>query len=398
MNQNATNHSATETNPSDPGFGIYIHWPFCRAKCPYCDFNSHVRESIDQDRWCRALRRELDHYAEDTGGRQVTSIYFGGGTPSLMAPASVAAVIAQVAARWRLAGDAEITLEANPTSVEAGHFADYAGGGVNRLSLGVQALDDAALKFLGRQHSAAEALAALALAQKYFPRFSFDLIYARPGQDLAAWRAELNRALDLGPAHLSLYQLTIEENTVFHGAWRRGELTLPPESVAAELYQATETLLCDTGLPAYEISNYAATGSEGRHNLTYWRYGDYVGVGPGAHGRLTLDGQKFATRQHRAPEAWLKSVEENGHATRDRQPVAESAQRDEMVMMGLRLTEGIARAGFHRVLNQEPEQALPEDRLTAMIDAGFLQLDGRGLRATPEGRVRLNAVLAQLLA
>ncbi len=397
-----------KTGSREPGFGIYIHWPFCRAKCPYCDFNSHVREAIDQARWRRALLAELDHYAAATPGRQVTSLFFGGGTPSLMEPETVAAVIARVGAAWALAPEAEITLEANPTSVEAGRFAAFRAAGVNRVSLGVQSLDDRALAFLGRQHSAAEALAAIEVAGALFPRWSFDLIAARPGQDAAAWRAELAQALAREPEHLSIYQLTIEAGTAFHGAQRRGELVLPGEDAGAAIFEATQELLDGAGLPAYEISNHARPGAECRHNLTYWRYGDYLGVGPGAHGRITLavpgagrgagtPGEKLATRQHRAPEAWLEAVERHGHATRARDTVAMETRLEELLMMGLRLTEGVGRAAFRREIGREVEELLDPAKLAVLIEGGFLELDEVGLRATAAGRLRLDALLGRLL-
>ncbi|MEX0697544.1 MAG: radical SAM family heme chaperone HemW [Dongiaceae bacterium] len=382
----------------EPGFGIYLHWPFCLSKCPYCDFNSHVRAGVDQGRWRAALLAELDHYAADTAGRTVTSLFFGGGTPSLMEPATVGAAIDRAAARWRLAPDIEITLEANPTSAEAACFDGFRAAGVNRLSLGVQALDDRALRFLGRGHSAAEAMAAVALAQARFARTSFDLIYARPGQGAAAWREELTRAIALAGEHLSVYQLTIEPGTVFEGAQRRGELATPDEDTAAALYETTQELMAAAGLPAYEISNHARPGAECRHNLTYWRYGDYVGIGPGAHGRLTIDGIKLATRQHRAPEAWLAAVEAEGHATRRRDPVPSADRLNEMLMMGLRLAEGVARRRFRAETGFEPEAALDGARLRRLIDGGFLVLDESALRATAAGRQRLDAVLAALLA
>lgn len=383
--------------PADAGFGVYIHWPFCLAKCPYCDFNSHVRDAVDHRRWRDALIAELAHYAARTGGRRVTSIFFGGGTPSLMAPETVAAAIEACGRLWTLAPDAEITLEANPTSSEAGRFAALRAAGVNRVSLGVQALDDAALRALGRQHGAAEALAAVALARDIFPRWSFDLIYARPDQGVAAWRAELARALREGPAHLSLYQLTIEPGTAFHGAARRGELAVPGEAQATALYEATQEATAAAGLPAYEISNHARPGEESRHNLTYWRGGDYVGVGPGAHGRLTRDGARVATRQHRAPEAWLAAVERDGHATRGETTISPGERLEELLMMGLRLREGVSRAAFLRAVGRPPEAALAPKRLRPLIDEGLLVLDDIGLRATAAGRRRLNAVLAYLL-
>lgn len=389
--------AAAEAVKDDPGFGIYVHWPFCKSKCPYCDFNSHVRESVDQDRWRRALLRDLEHAATRSAGRRVTSVFFGGGTPSLMPAETVAAVTEGIARLWDLAADAEITLEANPTSAEAGRFAGFARAGVNRLSLGVQALDDDALRFLGRQHSAAEALAALDLARASFARLSFDLIYARPGQSLAAWQRELDDALALGPEHIALYQLTIEEGTAFQAAWRRGDLVLPAEEEAATLFETTARQLTEAGLPAYEISNHARPGAACRHNLTYWRYGDYLGVGPGAHGRLTWDGVKHATRQHRAPEPWLDLVERQGHGWRSAQPVTAEESLTEMVMMGLRLTDGIPHGAFQRVFGAGPQALLPAERLERLSEEGLLQLDGRGLRATAAGRQRLDAVLAYLL-
>jgi oxygen-independent coproporphyrinogen-3 oxidase len=388
---------------TEPGFAVYVHWPFCRSKCPYCDFNSHVREAVDQARWRRALLAELDHYAGQTPGRGVTSVFFGGGTPSLMEPETVAAIIARIGEHWALAPRAEITLEANPTSVEAARFATFRAAGVNRVSLGVQALDDGALAFLGRQHSAKEALEALQIAKRHFPRWSFDLITARAGQEAAAWREELNRALAEGPAHLSVYHLTIEEGTAFHGPWRRGELALPDEAAQAALFEMTGEILAAHGLPAYEISNHAKPGQECRHNLTYWRYGDYLGIGPGAHGRLTLPGaqstgaQKYATRQHRAPEAWLEAVEREGHATRARQALSREIRLSELLMMGLRLAEGVSRAAFRRETGEEPEAVLPAAELARLIEGGFLELDGVGLRATAAGRVRLDGLLARLL-
>ena len=382
----------------EPGFGVYIHWPFCRSLCPYCDFNSHVRESVDQGRWRRALIAELEHYAEATPGRQVTSVFFGGGTPSLMAPETVRALIERIGTLWRLSPEAEITLEANPTSVEAGKFAGFRAAGVTRASLGVQSFDDEALAFLGRRHSAAEAVAALDLARRHFQRFSFDLIYARPGQTAAAWRQELARALEETPSHLSVYQLTIEPGTVFHGAARRGELVVPDDGPAADLYEATQEVLEDAGLPAYEISNHARPGAACRHNLTTWRYGDYLGVGPGAHGRLTQGAEKLATRQHRAPEAWLQRVEATGHGTRERRRIEPGERINEMLLLGLRLTEGVSRAAFRREAGAEPEQALDARRLKALAEAGYVELDRTGLRATAAGRQRLNALLRYLVS
>jgi oxygen-independent coproporphyrinogen-3 oxidase len=380
-----------------PGFGIYIHWPFCRSKCPYCDFNSHVRERVDHARWRGALLRELEHYARDTRGRAVTSIFFGGGTPSLMEPETVAALIARVRELWPVAADVEITLEANPTSAEIGKFRAFRDGGINRVSLGVQSLVADDLKFLGRQHDGPQALAAVRMAAATFDRFSFDLIYARPNQPPEQWQEELDRALAFAAGHISLYQLTIEPGTQFEQAVARGDFRVLDEERAAELYEATVARLGAAGLADYEISNFAKPGQESRHNLTYWRYGDYVGVGPGAHGRLTIAGGKLATRQHRAPEAWLDLVEQGGHATRQRDPVSRGERLSEMLMMGLRLKEGVAVARIEEESGQPVSQALDQARLQRLIDGGFLAVTSDRLAATPAGRQRLDALLATLI-
>ena len=383
--------------PDPRGFGIYIHWPFCKAKCPYCDFNSHVRERIEEDAWRGSYLKELAHYAAMMPGRTVTSIFFGGGTPSLMQPATAEAVIDAVARHWRVANDIEITLEANPTSVEAGKLKDFRTAGINRVSLGIQALDDADLKFLGRQHNQNEALAALGLAADTFARFTFDLIYARPGQSVEKWQAELNRALGFAADHISLYQLTIETGTVFEQAFARGDFALPEEDVQAELYELTGAILGGAGMSDYEISNYARPGSESRHNLTYWRYGDYVGIGPGAHGRLTIDNGKFATRQHRAPERWLEMVAERGHATRQHDAVNTEERIAELTMMGLRLGEGIPLARFEAEAGRSFADCLDSQRLGRLCEGGFLEVQDGRLFATAAGRQRLNAVLGELL-
>jgi len=386
--------------PTPAGFALYVHWPFCRSKCPYCDFNSHVRESIDQARWRTALLCEIGHAADEEapGLGPLTSIFFGGGTPSLMDPATAAAVIERVADRWGLTPDAEITLEANPTSVEAGRLADFRAAGVNRVSLGVQALDDDSLKALGRQHGVAEALAAVRTAAGLFARYSFDLIYARPGQTVALWRDELRRALAEAGNHLSLYQLTIEPGTAFHTLFNRGELAVPGEDDAATLYEITQNIMADAGLPAYEISNHAAPGAESRHNLTYWRYGNYAGVGPGAHGRITQGGRTLAYRRRCAPERWLDDVEESGHGTADALPVEPDRRIAEILMTGLRLRAGIARGRFEALTGEGFESALDGRRLADLAEEGLLVLDRDGLRATADGRQRLNALLAHLLA
>jgi putative oxygen-independent coproporphyrinogen III oxidase len=378
-------------------FGIYVHWPFCRSKCPYCDFNSHVRERIDETTWRDALVRAIDQQAARTPGRTVDSVFFGGGTPSLMDPKTTAAVLERIARNWTLSPDAEITLEANPTSAEAKSFAGFRAAGVNRLSLGVQALDAASLKFLGRQHDAAEARAAIALAARHFQRYSFDLIYARPGQTIASWRKELAEAVAMAADHLSVYQLTIEQGTAFYAAHARGDFILPDEDLADDLFDATQADLAAMGLPAYEISNHARPGAESRHNKVYWRYGDYVGVGPGAHGRLTLDGAKLATRQIKAPELWLASLQEGGDGMAEQVPTPREDRLTEMLMMGLRLVEGIPRARFLREAGGEPEAVLNPRGLADLIEGGFVTLDGERLATTAKGRPVLNAVLAKLI-
>ncbi len=378
----------------DAGFGIYVHWPYCRSKCPYCDFNSHVAETIDHDRWRRAYLREIDHAAEAMPDWRVTSVFFGGGTPSLMAPETTAAIVERIRRNWPVAGDLEVTLEANPTSVEAERFRAFREAGVNRVSLGVQALDDAALKFLGRHHSAAEALAAVEIAARTFARYSFDLIYGRPGQTVAAWRDELAGARAIMGSHLSVYQLTIETGTPFHRNGVRPAL----EDLAADLYDATQETLVGFGLPAYEISNHAAPGQECRHNLTYWQGGAYAGIGPGAHGRSVANGTAVASHRIYAPDRWLESVETQGHGTAKQIPVDREAWVEELLMGGLRLDEGVSQARFRRLTGRGLEDALDPGRLKPLIDGGFLVLDGEDLRATAEGRIRLNAVLARLFA
>ncbi len=383
---------------ADPGFGIYIHWPFCKSKCPYCDFNSHVRDGVDEARWRAALLRELDHAAEALKGRSVASIFFGGGTPSLMEPHTVAALLDRIGTHWGLGPETEITLEANPTSVEAARFRDLRVAGVNRLSLGVQALEDSALRFLGRGHDAAQARMAVSLAAKNFPRFSFDLIYARPGQTVAAWQEELRAGLAMAGDHLSVYQLTIEAGTAFATAYARGDFVLPDEEVQGALYETTQSTLDAAGLPAYEISNHARPGGACRHNLVYWRYEDYLGIGPGAHGRLTLDGQKRAIKNRRAPESWLQAVEATGNGCDEALALDSGERRDELLMMALRLAEGVSRDRFRAETGAEIEAALDPRKLQPLVEGGFLVVDFAGLRATASGRQRLNAVLASLLA
>ena len=382
----------------DAGFGVYVHWPFCLSKCLYCDFNSHVRGSVDQSRWRAALLTEIDHYADQLAGRRVDSIFFGGGTPSLMPPETVAGVIDRIAARWPLADGVEITLEANPTSVEAARFAAVTAAGVNRISLGVQGLDATALRFLGRQHGVDEALAALELARRHADRVSFDLIYARPGQNLADWQAELGRALTLADGHLSLYQLTIEEGTAFHLAVARGVLTMPDDETCAELFEATQAMCAAAGLPAYEVSNHAAPGQECRHNLIYWRGGEYAGIGPGAHGRIRRGGDWRATAQARRPEDWLSTVERAGHATETDTAIDADTRAEERLMMGLRLADGVDLARFAADVGRELRDWVGTRNLQTLLEDGYLALDERRLSATPKGRQVLNAVLTRLLA
>jgi putative oxygen-independent coproporphyrinogen III oxidase len=377
-----------------PGFGVYVHWPFCAAKCPYCDFNSHVRhQGIDQERFAAAFATELATMRERTGPRRVTSIFLGGGTPSLMKSETVGAVLDAVARNWTVADAAEVTLEANPSSVEASRFRGYREAGVNRVSLGVQALNDADLRFLGRLHNVEEALVAIRLAREIFPRMSFDLIYARPGQTPDAWAAELDAAIGHAVDHLSLYQLTIEEGTPFHALHATGKLVPPKPETAAELYRVTQEVTAARGLPAYEISNHAKPGAESRHNLTYWRYGEYVGVGPGAHGRFVERGRRTVTIAERMPETWLNLVEARGHGVTGGEVLTRAEETDEFLLMGLRLSEGIDLARYEEISGQ-PFQT---PRLSLLQDEGLVEQVGNSrLRATPTGMIVLDAVVADL--
>ena len=381
---------------------LYVHWPFCLSKCPYCDFNSHVRERVDHGRWRDALLRELRREAGRAGRRPLASIFFGGGTPSLMEPETVAALVAEARTLFDAAADLEVTLEANPTSVERGRLAAFRGAGVNRLSLGVQSLDAEALRFLGRKHDAAEAVAALEAARALFPRLSFDLIYARPGQAEAAWREELRRALALAADHLSLYQLTIEPGTRFATEHARGAFALPDGDAAARLYEATAEEAGRFGLLPYEVSNYARPGAESRHNLQYWRYGDYLGIGPGAHQRLMAGGQLLAARRHRAPEEWLARVERDGHAVTGEEALAPPDRMREALLMGLRLAEGVDVDRLEARCAMPFADAVDPAMLSACEEEGYLAwappgAGGRRLRATAEGRLRLDAMLPVLL-
>jgi oxygen-independent coproporphyrinogen-3 oxidase len=369
---------------------LYVHWPFCVSKCPYCDFNSHVRDSIDQEAWRDALLADIAHEARELPGRRLTSIFFGGGTPSLMEPTTVAAVIDAATSHWPAANDIEITLEANPNSVEAARFADLSAAGVNRLSLGLQSFDDEALRFLGRAHSANEGLAALDVAQAHFARVSFDLIYALPGDTAERWAANLERALTLGTTHLSLYQLTIEPGTRFASMVARHEFEPLDADAAAELYELTDAMASAAGLPGYEISNYAAPGNESRHNLIYWRYGDYAGIGPGAHGRRL--GSR--TVRHKKPENFISAISRNGHGISDEAPLLPTEAADEALVMGLRLAEGVDagaiadRFGLAEIVDW--------DRLDRLVRSGHLERAGSLVRLTPDGRLLLDAILGEI--
>ena len=375
------------------GFGLYIHWPFCAAKCPYCDFNSHVSNNIDNNQWLRSYLSELTRAASETQGRVLNSIFFGGGTPSLMAPELVHAILDHVRTLWPQSNDIECTLEANPGSVEAGRFRGYADAGVNRISMGIQALNDPDLKRLGRIHSVSEAKAAFDTARQIFDRVSFDLIYARQDQTLDAWRNELTEALAMSIDHLSLYQLTIEQGTAFGDRYNRGKLRgLPTDDAAADMYELTQDLCDAAGMPAYEVSNHARDGAHSRHNLIYWRYGDYIGIGPGAHGRITLGDHRYATETRLAPNAWLQDVAAgNGEVLRT--AVSSRDQGIEYVMMGLRLVDGISHQRYRTITGNDIDQTA----LDHLSEIQMIHVDGDRIRATRDGRAVLNSVIATLL-
>jgi putative oxygen-independent coproporphyrinogen III oxidase len=377
-------------------FGVYVHWPFCLSKCPYCDFNSHVRHApIDEDRFARAFAREIETTAARAPRREVTSIFLGGGTPSLMRPQTVGAILDAIGRYWRVSGDVEVTLEANPTSVEAARFAGYRAAGVNRVSLGVQALNDTALQMLGRLHSAREALEAVAIARSAFDRYSFDLIYARPDQTPESWSDELRRAIAEAAEHLSLYQLTIEEGTPFFGLHAAGKLKTPDEAVARALYDVTQEICGSHGLPAYEISNHARRGAECRHNLVYWRGQEYAGIGPGAHGRLDFDGTRHAISNEKRPEAWLMRVEASGNGVVADDCLNSEERADEFLLMGLRLAEGIDPKRY-AALSGRP---LDPRRIAILREEGAIAVDDGGrLRVTQAGFPILDAVVADLAA
>ncbi len=384
------------TGADHGAFGVYVHWPFCLSKCPYCDFNSHVRHApIDEARFARAFAREIETIAARTPGREVSSIFLGGGTPSLMQPQTVGAILDAIGRHWRVGAGAEITLEANPTSVEATRFAGYRAAGVNRVSLGVQALDDASLSALGRLHSAREALDAVAIARRSFARYSFDLIYARPDQTPRMWREELVRAIAEAAEHLSLYQLTIEPGTPFFGLHAAGKLKTPDEAMARALYDVTQEVCAAHGLPAYEISNHARSGAECRHNLVYWRSNEYAGIGPGAHARLDIDGTRHAIATEKRPEAWLMRVEASGHGIVTDDVLSSEERGDEFLLMGLRLAEGIDPRRYSALSGR----ALDPDRIALLREEGAIVVDGGGrLRVTQAGFPVLDAVVADLAA
>ena len=375
------------------GFGLYLHWPFCQSKCPYCDFNSHVAASVDQKRWKKAYLAEIDRLAAETEGRILQSVFFGGGTPSLMDPDLVHAILDRIRARWPQTNDWEVTLEANPGSVEAGRFNGYAEAGVNRVSMGIQALNDHDLRKLGRLHSAAEARSAFDVARRAFPRVSFDLIYARQDQTMAAWAAELRDALSMAVDHVSLYQLTVEDGTAFGDRFARGGLKgLPNEDLSADMYTLTQEICGAAGLPAYEVSNHARSGMESRHNLVYWRGGDYIGVGPGAHGRLTFADRRWATEAPAAPGGWLKQVESGQPGELPRNMVTGAERALEYLMMGLRLTEGIATKRYHALAGK----VLDVNKINVLDEMEMIKRTATGLATTAKGRLVLNAVIRDL--
>lgn len=375
------------------GFGLYIHWPFCQSKCPYCDFNSHVASHIDQDRWAKAYLSEIERAGQETSGRLLRSVFFGGGTPSLMNPALVDTILQKVRQTWRIANDIEITLEANPTSVDAGRFSGFRDAGVNRVSMGIQALVDTDLKALGRRHTVFEAIAAFDTARHIFDRVSFDLIYARQNQTLADWEKELRLALSLSIDHLSLYQLTIEDGTAFGDRFAAGRLKgLPDENRAADMYELTQTISADFGFSAYEVSNHAQLGQESQHNLIYWRAGDYVGIGPGAHGRLTLAGSRYATEAPKTPTSWLIQVEKTGNGECLRDVLSLDDQLAEALVMGLRLSEGVELGRIEHLFEENLY-----NNINILSEIGMVEVVQGRLRATANGRPVLNAVLRQLL-
>ena len=375
------------------GFGIYLHWPFCQAKCPYCDFNSHVSREIDQNRWLRAYLAEIDRYAAEVPDRVLRSIFFGGGTPSLMEPDVVGAILERIARHWPQANDLEVTLEANPGSVEAGRFRAFRDAGVSRVSMGIQALNDRDLQRLGRIHTVNEALKAFDVARDCFERVSFDLIYARQDQDPDEWRTELKQALSLAIDHISLYQLTIEDGTAFGDRYSLGKLRgLPDDDDAAKMYEITQDITESAGFETYEVSNHARPGAESRHNTLYWKYGDYIGIGPGAHGRVTLNHQRYATEAVRMPDAWLLAAE-GGNGDKIRDGLIKDDQATEFLLMGLRLVEGVDLERFRALAGHD----VSPSTIAELTDLGMVEVSQSTIRVTPRGRMVLNAVIESLL-
>jgi len=378
-------------------FGLYVHWPFCKKKCPYCDFNSHVQESVDQSLWRAAFKTELAYIAEFTKGKNLSSIFFGGGTPSLMEAQTVASILADANTHWAFDDDIEITLEANPTSIEAQKFQDFKAAGINRVSVGVQSLNDDALQFLGREHNAREAVRALEIAQKTFDRFSFDLIYARPDQTLKEWEEELSRAIDLSKGHISLYQLTIEQGTPFYIQHNRGDFKIPETDLAADLYELTNKIMADANMPAYEVSNYAAEGHQSKHNMIYWRYDDYAGVGPGAHGRVTVDGAKYATRTHRAPDIWLERNKAQGHGYHAFEKLDAAQSFEECFMMGMRIAEGVSIEKLEHLSGKKFADIFTSDKINSLAQEGLIIVTQTHIKPTQKGMQRLNSIMSYLL-
>jgi len=392
--------SFIQLNPIKAPTAIYVHWPFCQKKCPYCDFNSHVRDHVNHEKWRWAFEKEIEFFAESFPNLKTKSIFFGGGTPSLMEPETVALIIETIRKKWRWDdNDLEITLEANPSSIEAGRFRDYKAAGINRISIGVQSLRDDALQFLGRLHNTKEALNALEIANSIFERVSFDLIYARPEQTLEDWKTELSEALSFKPSHLSLYQLTIEEGTAFYHQFKRGKFTLPDEEQAAELYDVTQLLTANADLPAYEVSNHARTGEESKHNLCYWQGDYYIGIGPGAHGRLPGNTLFSAIAHHqiKRPEDWLKGIEDNGSAIALIDNISPSDRSEEIIMMGLRLNKGIDKKSFYQKTGTELVTYFDQSNLQSFINEGYLKSSETSFKLTEKGLPLLNTILAKLL-
>lgn len=380
-----------------PNLAIYIHWPYCKSKCPYCDFNSHVSNSINHDQWRKAYIKEIEHFADYIARHNISSIFFGGGTPTLMEPETASLIISKLQSLGRFSNDIEITLEGNPTSVEAAKLRDFKDAGVNRISLGVQSLISKDLQFLGREHSPVEALNAVETASQIFDNYSFDLIYARPEQTLNEWQDELQQALKYARNHLSLYQLSIEKGTPFFSDYSKGVFKIPDEDLAADFYLLTREIMEQAGMPAYEISNHAKAGFESRHNLSYWRYDDYLGIGPGAHSRISVGNAKRAMMMTSQPDNWLTSIEKHGNAIQVNTILTDTEITDELIMMGLRIVEGISRERFKNITKYDIEDIIPEHKLDKLLKNQLVELDSTGLRCTKAGMLVVNAIAAELL-